>query len=142
MAEPRALEAFYFALDESPDDPVTTLALADWYDEQGDGPAAECLRWAHARQRRPFRYDKSANLTASSKRWHEGWLWWAVEGRGYGADWGHPRECRLPHELWDELPHTFHATPAVFKEYPTSRAAYEALLAAWPRYRRRVRPSS
>jgi uncharacterized protein (TIGR02996 family) len=139
MTEPKALDALYLALNDSPADPVTTLALADWYEEQGDAPAAECLRWAVARQRWPYRYDRKAPLAVSCKRWHDGWLWWAVEGRRHAGDWGHPRECRLPFELWDALPHTFHTSPSVFKEYPTGRDAYEALLAAWPAYRRRAR---
>jgi hypothetical protein len=134
MAELSSAEALYLALDELPGDPVTTRALADWYEEQGNEEAAECLRWAVERERWPFQYRSSAGLSVASQDWGDGWFWWAVEDRSYGREWGHPASCRLPAALWEHLPHTFTYGPAVFKEYPTLRAAYEALFAAWPKY--------
>ena len=33
--------------------------------------------------------------------------------------------------VFEPLPHTFEFTPSVFKQYPTRRAAYEALFVVW-----------
>jgi uncharacterized protein (TIGR02996 family) len=135
MPEATNANALYLALDEAPGDTFTTMALADWYEEHGNLDAAECLRWSIARKRWPFRYTKSGGLSVSSDAWHSGWLWWALDDRNYGRNWGHPPECRLPVALWTRLPHDFTYTPAVFKEYKTRREAYEALFAAWPAFK-------
>jgi uncharacterized protein (TIGR02996 family) len=136
-------DAFYLALDESPGDPVTTLALADWYEEQGNSRAADCLRWAAENARWPFQYRKGGPVKVFSQKFHEGWYWWAVADSsadldwGAEADWGHPRECRLPRPTWERLKYISPGyQPSVFKEYPSRRAAYEALFDAWLRRRR------
>jgi hypothetical protein len=132
------LDAFYLALTEQPGDKVTILALADSYEERGIVETAECLRWLLEKGRVPFRYcKKDAGLTVEGRGWHDGWFWWAVAERHLGQDWGYPPGCRLPPRLWDRLPHQFAYSPSVFKEYPTCRAAYEAVFAAWPAFRRR-----
>src|SRR5262249_31745497 len=128
-----SLHAFYLSLEESPHDPVTLQALADWYEEQGNPDAADCLRWAVQHTKSPFRYRRDSGLTVSSAGWHDGWLWWAVDDPYYGRDWGHPRSCMLPRELWSRLHHSFPYDPAVFKEYETAQGAYEALIDAWSR---------
>ena len=46
-------EGLQAALDETPGDKVVLAALADWFEEQGDGPATECLRWLVRNGRRP-----------------------------------------------------------------------------------------
>jgi len=132
---PDAPTAFYLALEDEPHDAVTLQALADWYDDQGDADAAACLRWAVRRGLGPYRYRKGAGLTIASEGWHDGWLWWATDDPDFGRDWGHPPSCRLPSAVWKRLRHTFGYPPAVFKEYPTSREAYEALIDAWARVR-------
>lgn len=132
MLGPDPLDAFYLALEESPGDIPTLLALSDWLDEQGDANAADCIRWSAARKRRLFRY-RAGSLSVAGMDWHDGWFWWANADSRFGADWGHPEECRVPHGLWLRLRHGHDAPPLVFKEYATVRQAYEALIAAWPR---------
>jgi len=131
MSGPDPLTGFYLALEENPDDRVTLLALADWYEEQDEPAAACCLRWAVGRDFWPFCYCASTGLTVSSGAWHDGWFWWAVDEPYHGRDWGHAPNCRLPRDVWGKLRHTFDYDPAVFKEYPTRRAAYEALIDVW-----------
>jgi uncharacterized protein (TIGR02996 family) len=132
------LDAFYLALAEQPGDKVTTLALADWHDERGSAETAACLRWLLEKGCVPFRYVKEeSGLTVAGRAWHDGWFWWVVADRHPDGGWGYPLACRLPARLWDRLPHSFAYSPSVFKEYPTCRAAYEAVFAAWPAFRRR-----
>src|SRR5262245_29400774 len=134
-----SLDALYKALDDKPDDQVTIRALADWYEEHDNQDAAECLRWTAEEKKHPFLYKKrGGGVSVSCKTWHDKWLWWAIFKEGeheYGNDWGHSPECRLPPGLWDKIKHTFDYDPAVFKEYPSRRAAYEALFEAWPAFR-------
>jgi hypothetical protein len=61
----------------------------------------------------------------------------ALEGF-FKDGWGYPASCRLPHALWRELRHTFNYDPTTFKEYPSARAAYEALVALSGRKRQRA----
>jgi hypothetical protein len=131
MAEPDPLDAFFLTLDEAPGDAVTLQALADWYEEQGQPDSARCVRWAVRCTYYPFRYCEGA-LKKSGKDWHDGWYWWALDDPYDGRGWGHPVYCRLPRLVWNRLRHGFAYEPRIFKEYPTQRAAYEALLEAWP----------
>jgi uncharacterized protein (TIGR02996 family) len=131
MATSDCLDAFYLALEETPGDRVTLLALADWYDEQGSAEAAACLRWVVAKGRCPFRY-RRGRLSIQSTTLHDGWYWWATDDPPAGPDWGHSQECRLPSALWEQLRHTFDYRPNNCKEYASVRSAYEALLEAWP----------
>jgi hypothetical protein len=133
MADPDALTAFYLALEDDPGDQVTLLALADWYEEHDQLAAADALRWTVQHGRRPYCYPADGGLTVSSPEWHLGWFWWAVEDAVHTRDWGHPPHCRLPRTVWEKLRHSFRHRPAVFKEYPRVRDAYEALIDAWPR---------
>jgi hypothetical protein len=132
MSESDPLQAFYLVMDENPGDPVTLLVLADWYEEHDQADTADCLRWAVRRGYRPFLYRADGGLTVSSPVWHDGWFWWSIDDPYRGRDWGHDDGCRLPASVWKELPHTFNYDPAVFKEYPTRRDAFEALIAIWP----------
>ncbi|MFO0877658.1 MAG: hypothetical protein U0840_09905 [Gemmataceae bacterium] len=125
------LTGLYLALEEMPGDPVTLLVLADYYSELGEPEASACLRWIVAHGRHPFRFRRGL-LTMQSAAWTEDWYWWAIDDVSWGRNWGHPLECRLPPRLWRLLRHSFDYTPAVFKQYPTVRQAYEALLEAWP----------
>jgi hypothetical protein len=132
MDAEEALVALYRDLEEHPGPPAALFALATWYQGQGSASAAECLRWTAEQNRYPFRYRKEGGqVLVSCDKWHDGWYWWAVDQRGYGSDWGFPAECRLPPLLWNLLRHSLAYQPAVFKEYPTLRSAYEALFAAW-----------
>jgi hypothetical protein len=132
MSDTDALQAFYLVLDENPGDQVTLLALAGWYEEHDQPIAADCLRWAARHSAWPFRYRANGGLIVSSAVWHDGWFWWAIDDPFRGRDWGHEPNCRLPAPVWNELRHTFNYDPAVFKEYPTRRAAFEALIEVWP----------
>jgi uncharacterized protein (TIGR02996 family) len=131
MHGPDPLDAFYLVLAELPGDIATLLALSDWYDEQGDAGAAECIRWCARRKRWPFRYP-AGSLTVASSEFRDGWFWWTCGEGARGDDWGFPAECRLPPRLWRQLRHSHPYTPAVYKQYETMRQAYEALIAAWP----------
>lgn len=133
MPEVNPVPAMYLALEETPGDSLTLFALADWYMEQGHPEATACLRWCAEQNRYPFRYSRHAGLRIMGESWRDGWYWWAVEGTNYGRNWGHSQQCRLPSGLWQQLRHNFDYDPAVFKEYPSLRAAYEALIEAWPR---------
>lgn len=126
------LAAFYLALEENPGDTVTLQALADWFEEQGEGDRAACLRWVVRKGYCPFRYSPKAKLVVSSTAFRDGWFWWGRELQDYARDWGHPATCHLPRKLWARLKHSFAHEPSVYKDYPTARAAYEALLAVWP----------
>jgi uncharacterized protein (TIGR02996 family) len=132
MSGPDPLTAFYAALDDNPADQVTLLALADWFEEQDRSDAAACLRWAARHGYRPFHYHRDAGLPFNGADWHDGWFWWARSNPSFGRDWGHETTCRLPDSVWMKLRHSFKYHPAVFKEYPTRQAAYEALIAVWP----------
>jgi hypothetical protein len=139
MPQRDPLDAFYLVLDDSPGDPLTTQALADWYEEQGNSTAAACLRWALRRGRWPFRYFRHGPLRVASDAWHEGWCWWVREDMASAREWGYPRECCLPLVVWERLRHSFDYDPGTFKQYPSRRAAYEALFAAWLSIPRRDR---
>jgi hypothetical protein len=132
MSDPDPQDAFFLSLEEIPGDRVTLLALADWYEEQDQHDCADCLRWTVRHGHYPFRAVR-AGLKKFGHEWHEGWYWWAIDDPYSGESWGHPRHCQLPPEVWRQLQHTIPYVPAVMKEYPTQRAAYEALFEAWPR---------
>lgn len=133
MPELAPVDAFYLTLDETPGDLPTLLALADWYLDHDQPAAGACIRWTVQQGYRPFRYLGPGQLSVSGDLWSPGWLWWAIDDPSLRIDWGHPAHCCLPPFVWDELSHSFPYDPAVFKQYPTTRAAYEALIDAWPR---------
>ena len=116
-------------LESSPEDPVTLQALADWYEEREEARGAECLRWVASKGKAPYRHRHSDDLLHHHDTWKDGWYWWATAREKRG--WGYPASAVIPHPLWHELKHTFSYDPLVFKEYPTVRAALEALIAAW-----------
>jgi hypothetical protein len=131
MFGPDPLTTLYHALEQMPGDPVTLMALADYYLELDQLDASACLRWTVSRNYCPFRYSPGS-LTVMSAGWNAGWYWWAIDDPHLAANWGHPQTCRLPRGLWRHLRHTFDYVPSVFKQYPTCREAYEALIEAWP----------
>jgi uncharacterized protein (TIGR02996 family) len=133
MPDPNPLAALFLSLDATPGDHVTLLALADWFEEQGQPEKAACLRWTIRNNLRPFRYTRDGSVTKKSNDWNDGWYWWARADPYIGQGWGHPLHCRLPYQVWEKLHHTFTYDPLVVKQYPTQRDAYEALLDAWPR---------
>ena len=45
MNEALTLTALYAELEANPDDTLTLLALADWFEENDQGKPAECVRW-------------------------------------------------------------------------------------------------
>jgi len=128
-AEPRELTAFYLALEANPGDTVTLRALADWLEERGAATPAACLRWLAAEGKAPYRYSRGNELIHYHESWQEGWWWWTSSREK--SPWGYPKTCTLPHKLWRKLRHTFDYSPCVFKEYPTVRAAIEAVLEVW-----------
>ena len=58
MRDELVRDALLAALDAEHDDAVSQAALADWYEEHGDPPAAACLRWLARDRRRPFYYPR------------------------------------------------------------------------------------
>jgi uncharacterized protein (TIGR02996 family) len=131
MPETDPVSPFYLAIEDDPDDRVSLLALADWFEEHDELVAADCLRWTVKYGRRPYCYPADGGLTVSSPDWHVGWFWWAVDDAAHTRDWGYPSHCRLPRTVWARLRHGFRHAPSVFKEYPSVRAAYEALIDVW-----------
>ena len=137
MDTPHLPDAFYLGLDESPGDMTTLCALADWYEEQGDLSSASCIRWTIRRGLHPVRFDRDTSKpkTARGNSFNDGWYWWVIDE----PDWSEEKACRLPPELWNRLARSLPYVPRVFKDYPTRRAAYEALFEVWPTYAPRHR---
>jgi uncharacterized protein (TIGR02996 family) len=131
MLSEDALAAFYLALEEQPGDKVTLLALADWYEENDRPDHAACVRWTLQHGYHPFCYRRNS-LHQNSIDWHDGWHWWADSSKSFAREWGHPTSCQLPNVMWERLRHSFPYNPSVCKEYPSQRAAYEALFEIWP----------
>ena len=131
MSEPPILTALYDELEENPGDGVTLCALADWYEENDDDKAAECVHWLAEMGKVPFRYTSEAEIIHHFDGWKDGWWWWTTAATRKG--WGYPKSCRLPRTMWGRMKHSFPYDPVVFKEYPTVREAIESVIAAWTR---------
>jgi hypothetical protein len=129
----------YDALEARPDDRLTLLALADWYEENAHPGAAACLRWLAEEGKHPYRYYPSNGLRHHHPSWSAGWYWWTNDQEP--ENWGYPAACKLPYLLWDRLADTFSYDPIVFKEYPTVRGTFEAAIAAWVALPEAKRPS-
>jgi uncharacterized protein (TIGR02996 family) len=139
MSDLDELAALYAALEANPDDRVTRLALGDWYEDHDRPEAAACLHWLAAHGKHPYQYRAAAPLRYHHESWAEAWYWWTTENER-DEQWGYPDACTLPFPLWDRLRHTFDYDPTTFKEYPTLRATYEALIDAWEATPRNQRP--
>ena len=131
MPEAPLLTALYAELEENPTDVVTLHALADWLEENDQDKPAACVRWLAEMGKVPFYYTRKSDILHHFDGWKDGWYWWATARERKG--WGYPKACRLPRTLWGRMKHTFDYDPAVFKEYPSVRAAIEAVIAAWTR---------
>src|SRR3954453_15471586 len=137
MKPVRSLVQLYADLERENAGPDTVAALAEWYARHHQFAAAQALDWAMRKGRRPFRFSRDNALSVNCDTWEDGWYWWAtapadgVDDATSGQGWGPSEECRLPRPLWRALPHSFDYDPAVFKEYRTLHAAYEALITAW-----------
>ncbi len=126
----------YAALEKVPTDEVLLLALADLYLKRGSHAAAECLQWVVIEGKTPYRYFHSTDgLRHHHDSWHDGWYWWTTSRERRG--WGYPKSCVVPQRIWSRMTHTLPYDPLVFKEYPTIRAALEALIQGWQTPRRR-----
>jgi len=135
------IDGLYLALEDDPADALAWLALADWHEDASHAASAACLRWLSRRRHSPIRYHAETSVRKSPS-WQEGWLWWATDGEGADS-WSLPSSCRLPHRLWTRLRHGFPYSPVAMKEYPSVRAAVEAVLDAWPLFNplgRELRP--
>jgi uncharacterized protein (TIGR02996 family) len=115
-------EGLLAALDAAPDDRVAQSALADWYEEHGEGGAAECLRWVVRNGRRPGYNEAQTTF---------GKYFWEREGtRPILND----PPAQLPDELWQAVGDNDEPHGVVsFKSYQRPRDAYAALLAGWNR---------
>lgn len=117
------LDAWHEMLDADPDDFAIRGLMADWYADQGDPAAEDCLRWQVGERKRPYKPPEVA--PGGLVQWYDG---------DYGN--GYDPESDLPAALWSELRggetwgHRSSKDPR-WVEYPTRRAAEEALLAAW-----------
>jgi uncharacterized protein (TIGR02996 family) len=67
MSKDNRPAVFFAALEANPADTVTTLKLANWYDEQGEPDRAACLRWVVATGHHPYRYKQDGSLTVFSE---------------------------------------------------------------------------
>ncbi|MFO0843608.1 MAG: tetratricopeptide repeat protein [Gemmataceae bacterium] len=124
--------ALYHSLEQMPGDDLALMALADCYLEEGQPDAAACARWSLARGRHPFRYTHGSLSITSDAVSHGHWWWTNGENHPVAAGWGCPDTCKLPRDMWKQLPHNHDYPPGVFKQYQTLREAYEALIFAWP----------
>jgi hypothetical protein len=120
MRDETAREALLAALDADRADGVAQSALADWFEESSDQPAAACLRWAARNRRRPGHFPRQSDYGA--------YLWVRQEEKPIFPD----PPAHLPERLWVELAGNDEPHPvASFKSYATARAAYLALVEAW-----------
>jgi hypothetical protein len=122
MTDDETRDALFSALESNRGDRVSLSALADWFEEQGEPDARECLRWVVAAGRRPGFNEHQQTY---------GKCFWERESP-------HPilndPPAQLPEPLWlalleNDEPHAV----ASFKSYKTARAAWLALLAGWKR---------
>lgn len=121
MSDGGALRGLFLALEDPDAPPLCLAALADWYEERGDTPAADCLRWAAERDRRP----------GLNTRPTFGAYFWELDGPDPLFD--APR-ARLPGPLWRALGENGEPHPVgTFKSYLSVQAAYLALIAGWKR---------
>jgi uncharacterized protein (TIGR02996 family) len=122
MREQDVSEALLSALDADRGDVVSQAALADWFDEQGDAQAAECLRWVVRNRRRPGHYP--AQDTYGS------YFWELQEPAPLLND----PPAQLPEALWNAVGDNDEPHPVgSFKSYGSPQAAYRALVAGWKR---------
>jgi hypothetical protein len=127
------LDAFHALLDDDPQDWLIRSHLADWYADQGDSVAEDCLRWQAQEKKRPL---------SIGQRWiGQRWNWYDLatyEGRHDYLEVDDP-ESDLPQPLFrclKELRYRVTADgptgePYTLVRYPSRRAAEEDLLAAW-----------
>lgn len=117
-----AFEGLQKALDADPDDTVTRQALADWYEEMGDGPRAEFHRALARYRKRPGRM-KDLGLVDENHD-DSNWYWWSA-----GPNGGRPAYLganTIAWALWRR------------KGDRTRHGAEEGLFAIWPRYRDQI----
>jgi hypothetical protein len=118
------LDAFHTLLDDAPQDWLIRSLLADWYADQGDSVAEDCLRWQAREKKRPLGNDPE-----------DRWRWYDLAAYGENDD----PESNLPQSLFrclKELSYRVTADdsagePNTHIFYPSRRAAEEDLLAAW-----------
>jgi hypothetical protein len=60
------LDAFHALLDDAPQDWLIRSLLADWYADQGNSVAEDCLRWQAREQKRPL-----YNPSKQDWRWYD-----------------------------------------------------------------------
>jgi hypothetical protein len=124
------LDAFHALLDYDPQDWLIRSLLADWYADQGDSMAEDCLRWQAREQKRPLNGGYGLR-----------WRWYDMaeyQGRHDYLEVDDP-ESDLPQSLFrclKELSYRVTADdpvgePNTLVLYPSRRAAEEDLLAAW-----------
>jgi hypothetical protein len=116
------LDALHTALDADPTDAISRLALADWYEEQGDLVAAKAWRWLAQEGKRPFdwaRYNESS-VHFQGFDWHNG-----------RAQWDVPAYCTIARALWRRLPERGTENTESWRSYTTRREAEEALIEAF-----------
>jgi hypothetical protein len=120
MRDETAREALLAALDADRGDAISINALGDWFEENGDQPAAACLRWVTRNARKPAHYPRQSDY---------GPFLWVRQGDQPIID---DRPAQLPEKLWLALKDNDEPHPvASFKSYQTARAAYLALVEAW-----------
>jgi uncharacterized protein (TIGR02996 family) len=121
-------EAFEAALDRRPSDWELRSVIADWFEENSDAVAANCMRWQVREHKRPER-----------NRFYEPegkWGWWVLFPDPWTTEV--PMERELPEPLWKKLPPKIDSFTG-FRVYPTRAAAEYALRVAWGRLTPRQR---
>jgi hypothetical protein len=108
------LDAFYEGLSESPDDWPTREVLADWFEDAGQQPVADCVRWMVLHHKRPYR--------SSSGVYH----WFNAERVTTASD----PESDIPDAVYGLLQGR-EGLEQVFRDYDSLREAEEDFYAAW-----------
>lgn len=101
----------------SDDITVVLLVLADWYEERGERPAADCLRWCRKHGKRPWR------ASGQTPEFH--WYDEDTVDRRLNTD----PASDLPAPLFSRL---LPNLPTLYQRYNVCRLAWTALFAAWP----------
>jgi hypothetical protein len=127
MRDEAVREALFAALDADRGDAVSQNALADWFEESGDAPAAACFHWVARNRRRPGHYPRASKY---------GHYFWELQEREPILN---DPQAQLPAPLWHQLRGNDEKEPvASFKSYQSARSAYADLVEAWRSLREAV----
>ena len=125
-------DVLHAALDKSCTDQATRSILADWYEDQGDWMAAECLRWLVKHNVRPYYYGKEHDKDdIIYDKWSITSLdnWYIIHARGKGTGLGDTYILHaVPVQVFRRMNNPFHWP---WPLYDSRRACEEAVIDGW-----------